>query len=357
MVFDRGRVNRSRIPQTLPKPIESYIALGAQSGLIGSPQGQSPELRNLGQRMRPSDSGSETVDFRAQFERHLGSESAQSPPSDLGQPVGDGNREVPAPIRSTKSRIATLPFTGAPRIANSSTIDSQSDRTRNESIPLPDDSADETSLIATAPPLSLEEPATAPPASFSITQLLILFLMMGMLTGAALLTRRVLESRTTDIRPIQMSIPADDVAPVPTENIGEPIVAKTQLERLIKNELPITFEAVEFPGELTLQGRIAERPIPRVDGAQSILKQNGPHFGSKDRSTGDHSLQQAITQLDSAETVSVRRPHFIDAEKQKVASRASVSIERTEIHVSESEDHSNAPLAKALFQLEQGGRL
>src|SRR5262249_25579161 len=48
VVFERGSVDRTRIPFALPKPFESEIAHGARSGLIGSPHGPSAELHHVG---------------------------------------------------------------------------------------------------------------------------------------------------------------------------------------------------------------------------------------------------------------------------------------------------------------------
>ena len=135
------------------------------------------------------------------------------------------------------------------------------------------------------------------------------------------------------------------------------VATKSKLEMLIKNELPITVEAVEFPHGLALQGRIAPKPILRVDEGQNVLKQNGPHFTQAEQESSGYSLQQVISQLDTPTTESVRRPHFMGAEHSRTSAPVgATTASGTTANTNQVNERANAPLAKALFELEQGGR-
>ena len=148
MVFDRNRVNRSSLPTTLPKPIESEIAMGAQAGLIGSSWGQSPELRNLGHRMALENA--QSIDSNDPYQRRTPQDPAETSSGTTGQSVNEYDSEAAPSIGYKKPRIANLPFNAAPRVTNSSTVNTQADQSANESIPQPDDSAsDASSLLIT----------------------------------------------------------------------------------------------------------------------------------------------------------------------------------------------------------------
>ena len=354
VVFDRGFVNRDRLPATLPKPIESDIALGAQSGLIGSPTGQSPVLTILGERMFAPNVDSNV--FGSQVPQTT--ESKQSFSTDIGQPTEEQKSDLMLPTVTTKPRIATVPFSGVPRITNSSTGTAQADNSAGEPIPQPDDSVSEnlSSSSTIAPSLSDDESMESPPSSISSLQMLFLLLVVGTLIGTAVILRRTMDSNSTARYPVPAIIPTIPASETQQGQRGGQIATKTHLELLIKNELPITFEPVEFPHELALQGRLVAKPILRVDEPQNVLKQNGPHFESSDQHSQGYSLQEVIAQLDAPETPSVRRPHFMGAEKQRVAASVKSSQDSVESPPSQFAKHSNAPLAKALFELEQGGR-
>ncbi len=358
MVFKRDRVDRSRLPSTLPKPIESEIAMGAQIGLIGNPQGQSYELRTLGERVTSSNTNSQEVS--PQFSSRINKDVSRPTSPELAPPGEDLRKDFAAPMVRNNPRIATIPFTGSPQISNSSTGSTRSDRATVSSIPEPDDSTNQSTatLPSTAPSESTEIPTITSPEAFSTTNRIILVSIVGILIGASLILRLSLKPVSN-----QPSSPSATIPAIPTNSISEVIApapqslhqTKSFLERMIKDELPVVIESVEFPEGLALQGRIAARPILRVDGPQSILKQNGPHFESSEHSSSGSSLDDIIAQFDAPETASIRRPHFMKAEKAKVTAPSGTSRYPTEPVADQPVDRSKTPLAKALFELEQGG--
>jgi hypothetical protein len=353
LVFEKGRIQRDRLPATLPKPIESEIAMGAQSSLIGMPHGQSPELRNLGQQMIATDNSS--FDENPQFSRRTSPTSTPSraPESELSP---DHNRpDFPTPMVSTRPRIANVPYTGSSRITNSSAGSSRSpNQPAGDLIPAPDDSDDlhqsgSDKNVESSPAGEISTPAST---TFSLTHLAMIFLIVGTLVGAAVLLRRALES----LAPNETSAaPAVVVAHRPAA-VMQTLAAKSLLERLIKNELPITIEPADFPDGIVLQGRIAARPILRVDSPQNVIKQNGPHFAKPEETTSELPLADVIAQVDGPDVNPVRRPHFMGASQQKVSTPTMASHRTGEIEPATTGGQSQTPLAKALFQLEQGGR-
>lgn len=353
MVFDRDRINRQRLPSTLPRPIESEIAFGAQAGLMGNPIGQSPELRNLGQQATAS---TELSDFDEQFRRRSLSDSDQLQAPESAQPVHENASESSHSRSTMKPRIANLPFKGVPRVTSSSSMGTRSDNVASDLIPPPDDSTNDDSTPGIAEASSLDESVAKPAPAFTLLQTIILFVTMASLIGAALALRRFLESSPVDLTSIQQSIPEEPIA-VPHDLAAQSHQGlQPLLEHLIKNELPVVIEQVQIPGGLVLQGQLASRPILRVDGPQSILKQNRPHFGSTERHAHDSILKETLAHVDSAELHEIRRPHFMNTAQQvghpNASAPADVSIAEQVSH----DESSKAPLAKALFQLEQGGR-
>jgi SLBB domain len=237
---------------------------------------------------------------------------------------------------------------------------------------------------------------------FSFGQMLGLLACVGGLIGCALLVRRHLD-RTTETRPQtatesqpesqaspesmserhEPSLREQAVSPLPNEGPNEverlapsiassdftpsptaapatsvasaaTISAAPQLERLIRNELPMREEAVAFPTEIVLQGRIAPRPIYRVDTATTQAMGHGPHFSieSTDTPIQNASAAAIVTdQLDHSHSSKPARPHFLGnrATEKTVAATMTASV---------SEPHdapSRTPVSDALRQL-QGGQ-
>ena len=358
IVFDKGVVNRNRLPHGLPRPIESEIALGAQSSLIGQPSGQSPALRNLGEKAFLSSSDSH--EWHSLTSRQGSQEPVQAVPSEIKVPSEEFKAEVQPPVIRVRPRIANLPFTGDAQIANSSTRQPDSDSTTQVPNPQPEESAaeDTSSSPTIAPSLSLEADAVEPatPAS-SAMPLIILFSVLALMAGLAVMLRREPPKIETPLPQAEMAPSIQDMPPVaiaePPVAIA-PIASKSMLEQLIKNELPITFESVVFPTGLALQGRLAPKPILRVDDAQNVVKQNGPHFAPNEPESGGYSLQEVIAQLDSPASETVRRPHFMGSRPQEAVTASIPTATQPEPVAPVERPH--APLARALFELEQGGR-
>ena len=116
IVFEPGQVDRSRLPVTLPAPIDSDLSIGSAVAAIGLAHGQSSDLRNLGQHIfwsnsNPFDSNSRresshTIstddDVPNVLETEFNSDRASNPlhedsSAEFANPVSN---ELPAPIDS-----------------------------------------------------------------------------------------------------------------------------------------------------------------------------------------------------------------------------------------------------------------
>jgi hypothetical protein len=356
VVFDRGAINRERLPTTLPKPIESEIAAGAQSGLIGGPRGQSPELWNVG---KQTIAGNTNPSDESQFSHRRASESTLLPASPWGQPSEERRIDLPVPDSNPPPRVATvpIPFTGVPRITKSSTGHSNTDDAVTEQIPQPNDSVSDDSVISPTmtPSLTLDDPVESPTTTSAIPLAIVTLVISGLVISGAVFFRRRLEQQAKRWYAIPVPSSVTPIVEMPASVSVKHPAAKTLLERVIKSELPLAIESVEFPVDIVLQGRIAPKPILRVDGPQDVLEQQGPHFSGSDDVVAEPSLQQVIAQMDAPESMP-RRPHFMSKEKQHVA--APIGSTRDPLNTSSHQGggHSNAPLASALFDLERGDR-
>lgn len=342
LVFDRSAINRERLPKTLPKPIESDIEFGAQAGLIGSPQGQSEQLLNVGrQAALPSNEALEQLPPvpPAAVER-----------TPLEQPI-EPELELPT-VSTSKPRIAIVPFSGDAPITKSSTAA----RSKSDMFEPAPKKAEPTFTVE--PGIEslnsvVDEPAIPQDSKMSAMTLVI---MIGMISvafvGAVILIRQRAKSQIA-FGPIEPSFPSNSIETIPESASIAPVISRpapmTLLERMIKNQIPLTTEPVEFPSELVLQGKIVAKPILRVDGAQDVIVQSGPHFMTPDQRSSDSAIQDVIAQAEGPESMP-RRPHFIRTQKAPdLASAPSGQGPQA------SGGRSNAPLASALFELERGG--
>lgn len=347
IVFKRESINRNQLPSTLPRPIESHIALGAQAGLIGSPQGQSPELRALGQKLWPGSGYSDLTIGNSGDGRTAPAKSPSA--SQTRAPADELRTEIaPRPPVSRNPRIATAPFSGVPQIKNSSTSLPIQEHDSTESAAMTDDSANETQtpMLESGEPLSAMESSETETPGFSLANILIVFSVVGMAIIVVIGARRFLEFERQAKSLASVNSAPKSIPEAPASIVTAPFESRSLLERLIKNELPINLEQVDFPAGLMLQGRIAPRPNLRVDGAQSVLKEQGPHISLPQNLPREREI---VSKFDQAEAPSVRKPHFFDAERQTATDGVGSPL-------GSSDTQTKTPLAKALFELGKGDR-
>ena len=362
LIFPRGSINRSKLP-SLPKPYGSEIAYGASPSLIGGPLGQSPELRSVGQLaplmvlpgfnstpsapMRNSATAPSTVPALI---------TAPAPMLPVAPSIPDFDPlSGSMPVVSSRPRIATLPFTGAAPLRSSSSrgpFESESIAPPPQDDPQPQSMARNSSSRgestqttsksnAKQNDLSSEshlaeptEPAGASP--FTAFQMFGILAGVSALIGAALLARKHFDKPAADGHraqtrrdiastpqtPIQSEISTDaavssEIVPPAATPIEKALnsaeaVMENKLDRLIRNDLPVREEAVVFPAPIVLQGRIAPRPIHRLDRAAENVIGSGPHFATSADSSENASQESAAMELDAhpSNEAKISGPHF-----------------------------------------------
>jgi hypothetical protein len=400
LIFPRNMINISRLP-ALPSAYESEIAVGAVPSLIGGPSGQSAELRNVGQ-LPP------LVARNAEPHQHTTTSTSAQP---LAIPQTPDFKPIPPPAEklelppaestpslTSRPRIATIPFTGERKITSSSTTESTepattkpSDKPSQQSAKLnePSLAKDETpDLTEDIDDIEEDHPKVASGKSSSLPVGLMLGILaaVGTVIGGALATRRMLERNRTAGHSIDAEITDalrhhTTTEQLPHPNIGiagelltapvlepnpqiaspqalpEPAAATQWFSQLLGNNLPINEEAADFAQTILLQGRIAPRPVYRLDqAARDILP--APHFAGKTEieqqaAAADLDPQQIIDEFDTAHGSRPAKPHFMRrrpgentiAAKMAAASAKPISIPNPEIRSSET------PVSDALRQL------
>ncbi len=384
LVFPRGSINRSKLP-TLPKPYGSEIAYGAAPALIGGLFGQSPELRSVGQlaplMVLPGyasassasvlNSATAPITVPALITVPAPTPAVAPPPPAFDAHSGS------MPVVSSRPRIATLPFTGAAPMRSSSS------RGLFESEPIappPQDDPTPPSKVLSNDSNQAEviEPAGASP--FTAFQMFGILAGVSALIGAALLARKHFDKPSvaghrantrSDLAspqqtPLQSAISTDathlsEVVPPALTPIEQALGAtesaiENKLDRLIRNDLSLREEAVEYPEPIVLQGRIAPRPIHRLDRAAASAIGAGPHFDT----TADSSANAAqesdsiAMELDAHPSSGARisGPHF---GRRRRDSRPVTIGDASRAAVASREATPSTPLADALRQL-QGDR-
>lgn len=392
LIFPRGSVNRNKLPP-LPKPHDSEIAAGAMPSMIGGPLGQSPELRSVGQ-MAPLMALPNRDSIPAlnpvttpHFAPDLAIPAAPSAPQFDSQPA-------PMPIISNRSPIATVPFTGAAPVRRSSSLgqiepDSiapppqddlaqqgtssrgDSARTSSQTTSKWNELPDESNLA--------EATNSAGASPFTAFQMFGILVGVSALIGSALLARKHFDKqsigglRTTprddmaspQLPPLTSPISTDTAitteiaspaaTPIEQALAATESVSENKLDRLIRNDLPLREEAAAFPDEIVLQGRLAPRPIHRLDRAAESAIGSGPYFATLANSSGNTAQEAVELELDAhpSANASISGPHF--GRRRRDARPVTIGEAARAAESSPRESAPSTPLADALRQL-QGDR-
>jgi len=321
-----------------------------------------------------------------------------------GPAVEQGPRIIEIPNSpSTLSNSAALgtsaPSTGAPSSGGTNA------RPLNS---LPDISSDLDSFD------DLESPNSDNRGSFvTVTGFLIMIGCVAALAGLAIVTRRFMdggnvEEAIVQDMPLEVDMRADAIdeskladspvsilensieipaAPVvePTDAEAAPVrpplpmtphTLASRLDQLIRNELRICEERVEFPSQMVLQGRIVPPPVYRVDQAANRAMGQGPHIelvATPEKSAVPEKtaaptvsapqINLIADQLDGSHSVGPAMPHFMRRAPGQntiaaaaAAAAASVpSVPRRSTSTPSDQKSSSTPVTDALRQL-QGGQ-
>ena len=408
LIFPRGSINRSKLP-TLPKAYGSEIVNGASPSLIGGPLGQSPELRSVGQLAQLmvlpgyGSTPSATVLNNATAPIALPAViTTPAPMLPVAPSIPDFDPQPGStPVVSSRPRIATLPFTGAAPMRSSS------NRGPFEAEPIappPQGDPQPQSMVgnrssrgesvrttlksksnATSNDLSgesnLAEPTESAGASpFTAIQMFGILAGVSALIGAALFARKHFDKQAagqnwTNTRrdvarhqasPIKSEISANaansssEIVPPAATPIQKALgaaesVMGSKLDRLIRNDLPVREEAAVFPEQIVLQGRLAPRPIHRLDRAAESALGSGPYFATSVISPGNSLQKSDAMELDAHPSSDARiaGPHF--GRRHSQARPATIGEAPRVSEAASRESTPVTPLADALRQL-QGDR-
>lgn len=358
VIFPRGAIQKNRLPANLPKPIESQIAVGAYSNLTGQTDQQFDEFQNLGQQPINSSNDYNSPGASAAVPS-IRSEVLAPLPPELPPSFGETRDEGTDVSTSQRARIANAPFSGNAQFRNSSLGSPIAEIVEEPPQARPERArVSMKDLPVPAPAAPIEELEEIPTSSSSwVTWAIATILIGGLTIACALVFRKNLIPKRQAVYRVD---PPQAVPFVARREIVEsaqksaPLVKKTLLELMIKNEIPTAVESVRFPADLELQGRIAPKLMIRVDGPEDIVNEHGPHLKTPDHLVTGYSLQEVVAQVDQSEAEPIRRPHFIDRSRQ-TAQQTEVAAAAAPVKQTVTEQ-SSAPLAKALFDLEQGGR-
>ncbi len=327
------------------------------------------------------------------------------------------------PIVSNRPRVATLPFAGSAPMRSSSSrgpiepeptapppeeAQPQLDRGagRSDSAPsLPTShaaletlSGSKDSVRASGSNLAANESGASP---FSTGQMFGILAGVSALIGAALVARKHFDkqgltdnlsptfsgSQRPQQTPIEKALAASDSI---TARTSEPEIAPPEpdrssiesapsqspfaatlpagmsdLDQLIKNALPLREEASVFPTGINLQGRLAPRPIYRVDRAAENVLGSGPHFVTRSNASETRTdrfetseqfeptdEQRELDTHPAAET-QLSGPHF--GRRRSGAKTVAVGESSSAAMPVAPASNQSTPLADALRQL-QGDR-
>ena len=157
------------------------------------------------------------------------------------------------------------------------------------------------------------------------------------------------------------------IAPAPSQSpLATTLSAgMSDLDQLIKNTLPLREEAANFPVGINLQGRLAPRPIYRVDRAAENVLGSGPHFATSnnkaetrtDRFETSEQFESTVEQLEldthPATETRLSGPHF--GRRRSGAKTVAVGESASAAMPDAPASNQSTPLADALRQL-QGDR-
>lgn len=349
-----------------------------------------------------------------------GSRPEAQPPRVEAQPSQMPLPETP--IVSSRPRVATLPFTGSAPMRSSSSRgpiepepnapppeEAQPARPQQDrgvgrfdsapSLPTSHAALETLSNFKDSPRLpSSELTANESGATpFSTGQMFGILAGVSALIGAALVARKHFDKREladnssstlsgVQQTPIERALAAansiaartsepESAIPEPDRSSIEPSPSQSplaatlpagmsDLDQLIKNTLPLREETANFPVGINLQGRLAPRPIYRVDRAAENVLGSGPHFATSnkaetrtDRFKTSEQFEPTVEQLEldthpAAET-RLSGPHF--GRRRSGAKTVAVGESSRAAMPVVPASNQSTPLADALRQL-QGDR-
>ncbi len=338
IVFEPGKIKKHRLPSLLPTPIDRETALASQFGLNGHAR-KAKDLRQLDQ-----DSYANEFDTLDPSRQKFGDLLAAS---DDGLSTEDDN--------SSENTASLTSLASAAEMSEA--VETQSD----EMTQWIDESEEEDAALSLSDGSSSQpdESLGGEQPKFSFIRVLIIFLIVGTLVGAALLLRRVLavdsnDASSTDINSTPEVIDVIQMPTAITTASTERIAPKSLLELLAKSGSVKSLISEGFASISVSQDESTATTSATTHPPEGELRENVLQF-DKSKSIAATSLNQsASSPITESPTIPFRIPNFASAKPRTVATPEVATGTTIERNPSPAESSPSAPLAKALFQLERG---
>ena len=331
IVFQPGKVKKHRIPPILPSPIDRETALASQFGLK-HPSRPTRDLRQIDR-----DSYAEQFDTLDPGRQKFG---------DLLAPPDDG-------LASETENSSENPANADSLTLASETVESPIDESMQPEEDL-EPQADTLSM-SIGSSLTTDESIEEEPPKFSFIRVLVIFLIVGTLVGAAHLLRRFLVVESTDVSSTPDSIDVIQMSAARTPAPGDRLPVKTLLELSLKGDSAKPHGLSGLTSTSHRQGEPIATTSATAPRSEVDLKENVLKFDQSDR-TVVAAGQSASSPASESPIIPFRIPNFASATPRYTASpemTTEVPIERNPVPGPSSQP---APLATALFQLERGRR-
>lgn len=332
IVFEPGKIKKHRLPALLPSPIDRETALASQFGRnrLARP---TKDLRQLDQ-----DSYTDEFDTLDPSRQKLGDLLAT--PNDRFGSGADDQIE-----NATELASLTSP---------SESIDPQTD----QSIPGDDESeTDEDTLsMSVGSSLTTDEFTEDEQPKFSFIRVLIIFLIVGTLVGAALLLRRILAVDEPDTNSAPEEVDVIQMSTALTPASSDRMPPKTLLELSAKGGSTKSIANEALTSGVVLSGALTATTSATPPNSEGDLKKNVLQFDKSNRAVATSSNQSSSSPPAESPTIPFRIPNFASAKPRSSSSLEVATEAVAERTPSPTTSSQPAPLAKALFQLERGRR-
>ena len=339
IVFQPGKIKKHRLPAVLPSPIDRESALASQFGLnrVGR---ATKDIRQLDQ-----DSFADEFDTLDPSRQKFGNL--------LSTPDDQFASDTETPSDNTTELVSLTPA--------SENIDPQTDESIQVEVEPENEYEEEVIAMATGTSLTMDDSLESfeeEKPKFSFIRVLIIFLIVGTLVGAALLLRRIVAIDSVDPKDATAAPEVLDVIqmPAPLPVLSTRIPPKSLLE--LATEANLTKQIWQeglSPGSASVdESRFnASFTPPRCENevSENVLRFDKP------KSTTATSLNlNAPGPSTESPTIPFRLPNFASAKAQPATTPRIASETTVEQNPSQTPSAPPAPLAKALFQLERGRR-
>lgn len=254
LVFEPGKVNRNRLPVTLPAPYDDWTSHSSEGAVAALHRRSSRDLRNLGQ--HPFWSNADPFDT-TQNHSHPTQPTASSPVEQAPNVLEiEQFTNVSADMQDDTDQDQSGSLSVVPVASH------ETDSSRDESLSTP--------LSITVSP-GIDQPIDVEPAQFSIFPLLILFLVVGALTGLVVRINRSLLSAMMKSKAGRDASAAQSQTAEPAEVASEQhpaVAAPATAPSALQTHDPYSTERMTIPIREIVEPSTKRQTLPPSAGTQ-----------------------------------------------------------------------------------------